>query len=443
MSEQARSVGLLLLVTLSIFLTYQLWFGRKPEDRIIENDYDNVYFEEPRPLNQLLMPERIFIYQGNLCYQVRPDDPDFTLFWEGVSKILQEITEPANYEYGERLPDDAKLCLDLIFNPALPLGWESPWFKNSPAGELEGVQIWRLDDRFWGVLQDKEGSAGLLLLPARGGLQMAELCDQFNPGVRLTYEKLEAGEIYLTQGTVIAVPSSFYVPADNPQMEELAMKMEILDRELLLNTIFIKRSLVREIKERGGGLIYTDGEQGLRLGNGLEYSHPRLEQKPVILSYTSALMTAGKLLGYYGGWPENLRLEHLARDDGTGAGPAGTYRARWRSYYKGYPLLGGAGVTMIFHQGGLVSYRRNLYLLLYPSSEQVYARDYLEALAAAVDLLAGAGSEHYCLEEMDLAYYLAGDSPQLQAVPVWSIRLNGRQLILKAGDLISLEDSES
>ena len=439
MSERAKSAVLLMLVVLSIFLTYQLWFGRKQADTVIENDYETVYFEETRPLSQLLIPERIFIYQADLCYQVRPDDPDFNMFWEELSEMLKEITEPANFEYGESLPEGAKLCLALQFNPTLPLGRESPWLKNASGGELSGMQIWRLADRCWGILQEVESPAGLLLLPARRGSQLAALCDQFDPGGRPPYEQLEAGELQVSQGVTVSINAPIYVPVHNQALKELVLKAEVLDHELLLKTFFINRNLVREIKERDGGLIYTDGEQGLRLGDGLDYSHPRLEQKPVALSSTAALLTAGKLLGYYGGWPENLRLENLAREAGAKARPTGIYNAQWRSYFKGYPLLGEMNVVMSYHHGGLVSYRRSIFDLLYSSGDEVSVRSYREALEAAAALLAAEGVDQYILEEMDLAYCLTGSSLQPRAVPVWSIRLNGRDLILNAGELIPPE----
>ena len=62
MSERAKSVLLFLLVLLSILLTCQLWFGRQTAEEVAENGYEPVYFEEPRPLAQMLLPERISIY---------------------------------------------------------------------------------------------------------------------------------------------------------------------------------------------------------------------------------------------------------------------------------------------------------------------------------------------------------------------------------------------
>ncbi|MGB4370435.1 MAG: hypothetical protein WBJ91_01595, partial [Dethiobacteria bacterium] len=187
-----------------------------------------------------------------------------------------------------------------------------------------------------------------------------------------------------------------------------------------------------------GGLIYTDGEQGMRLGNGLDYSHPRLEQKPVNLSYTAALLTAGKLLGYHGGWPGNLRLVSLHPEDEDEDSPKGLYRAQWYSYFEGYPLLGDSGVVMSYYHGGLMSYRRSLYELHYTSGNKVPVSDFQEALKAAVMILADEGVEQFTLEEMDLAYYFTG----MRAIPVWLIRLNGRELILKAVELIPPEGWE-
>lgn len=440
MKEQAKSAVLFLLVALSIFLTHRLWFGYKGTEAVAESDYEAVYFEEPRPMMHLLTPEGIVIYQHELCYRVRQDDPDFLSIWEEISEMLQEIDEPATYEYGESLPESAAICLSVQFDPPLPLGWESPWLKNATAGELVGLQIWNLADRCWAILQAAEGSSGLLLLPAKWGSQLAGLCDQFDSVGREPYERLDAGELRLSSGMVLSLAEPVYVPAREFEMRELILKEEALDREALLNAFFIKRDLVREIKERDGGLIYTDGEQGLRLGGGFEYSHPRLEQKPSALSYTAALFTAGKLLGYYGGWPDHLRLQSLHREKGSEAG--GIFSAEWRCYFHGYPLLGAAYISMSFHHGGLVNYRRSLYNKSYTSGDQILVRGYREALAAAADLFAGAGASRLTLEKLEPAYYLAGTSLHPQAVPVWVIRLSGRDIVLKADELMPPEGWE-
>ena len=182
-------------------------------------------------------------------------------------------------------------------------------------------------------------------------------------------------------------------------------------------------------------MIYTDGEQGLRLHHGLDYSCPRIEQKPVPLSYPAALLTGGKLLCYYGGWPENLRLESLVQEAEPEAGRRNIPSAV-AELLKGLSSLGDAEVAMTYHHGGLVDYRRKLYELHYQKGDDTVVQDYREALAAAVELLAAKGVEQYILEEMDLAYYLTGGPLQPRAIPVWAIRISGRELILEASELI-------
>jgi hypothetical protein len=440
--ERVKSAVLFFLVLLSILLTYQLWYGRKPVERVITNGYEPAYFEEPKPLSQLVIPKCLVVYQENLCYRIRPGNSNYKHFWEELSRMLQEIDEPANYEYGEKLPADAELCLNLIFDPALPVGPESVWLKNAPSGGLTGMQIWRQADRCWGILQEGEETGRPLLLPAQWGAHLAALCEQFSPSEKSLCEQIQAGELQLPRNGTVTVSAPIYVSAGKPVMADLLLKAEALDGELLLNTFFINRSLVREIKEKDGGLIYTDGEQGLRLHHGLDYSCPRIEQKPVPLSYPAALLTGGKLLCYYGGWPENLRLESLVQEAGARGRQAEIYQAQWRSYLKGYLLLGDAEVAMTYHHGGLVDYRRKLYELHYQKGDDTVVQDYREALAAAVELLAAKGVEQYILEEMDLAYYLTGGPLQPRAIPVWAIRISGRELILEASELIPPEGWE-
>ncbi|HPU00579.1 MAG: hypothetical protein GX890_04110 [Firmicutes bacterium] len=440
--ERVKSAVLFFLVLLSMVLTYQLWFGRRSAEEAAPNGYEPVYFEEPKPLSQLLIPRSILFYRDNLCYRLRPGEAGFERFWEALSQILQEMDQPANYEYGEALPEGAALCLSLEFDPPLPLGPESAWLKDAPRGELAGMKIWREGERCWAVLLAGGQEGRPLLLPLQRGAQMAALCEKFTPPESALCELLEAGELKLPQGRAVTVNVPLCVPAGEGAMVELLLKAEVLDRELLLNTFFINRSLVREIRERDGGLIYTDGEQGLRLYQGLEYSRPRIEQKAVLLSYPAALQAAGKLLSYYGGWPEKLRLESLVPLAEEESRPGEIWSARWRSYLQGYPLLGEAEVAMVYHQGGMVHYRRKLYEAPYSQGEALVLRGCREALAAAVDLLAAAGVEEYFLEEMELAYYLTGSSYQPRAVPVWAIRMSGRELILNAHSLLPLEGGE-
>lgn len=403
-----------------------------------ENGYEPVYFEEARPLARMILPRRIYIHDGGRCFQTRPDEPAFDLLWTELSEMLQELADPGYYYCREGLPPEAERCLTLLFEPHLPLGPESVWLRRGHHEELAGIQIWRSGERCWAILEEDEETDAVLLLPTGWGAQLAGLDDRFDLGAMQCCEELPAGGLRLSRGSLINVAAPLYVPVGVSGMERYSLKPEQLEGELLLKTFFINRNLVREIKEKDGGLIYTDGEQGLRLGDGLDYSHPFVERKAGELSYTAALLAAGRLLSYHGGWVEHLRLESLIQGEQDGAPSGGLYSVQWRSYIDGYPLMGDSGVVMRYHHGGLQSYRRNLHEPAGPPAEVVAVGDYREALQAAVLMLEKETPEQPLLEEMDLAYCREGN----RAVPVWLIRLDGRVLLLKTDELVPPEGWE-
>ncbi len=437
MKERIKSALLLLLVLCSLFLTQQLWFGRRPAEMTVENGYEPVYFEEPRPLSQMIVPEAITLYSRGQCHRLRPGETDFNLFWEKSSTMLQELAEPGYYYYAEPPPPEAERCFSLQFEPFLPLGPESIWLKGRSSGALAELEIRRLEDRCWAILKESAGDASLLLLPPGWSTELAALYDRFVPVPEQLCEELPEGELSLSRGLAVNLDAPLLVPVGVSSLKRFSLKPERLDRELLLKTFFINRNLVREIEEKDGGFIYTDGEQGLRLGRGLDYSHPRLE-KTAGLDYTAALLTAGKLISYHGGWVKNLRLQMLAGGDEEKEGSGRACRAQWRSLLDGYPLLGDSGVLIYYHHGGLLSYRRNLYEPLEQPGDGVAVAEFRKVLEKAVTLLEEEGAAGPLLERMELAYYLEGE----EAVPVWQIHLNGRELLLKTDELVPPEGWE-
>lgn len=427
MRERVKSVLLCLLVLCSLVLTGQLWFGQQPVEIAAENGYKPSFFEETRPLEQLILPREIYIFQEGRCYRLPRNGNRFELFWGELSRMLQELAAPEYYHDKEGLPAEAELFISLQFAPPLPLGPESVWLKSERHGKLVGIKAWRWGDRCWAGLEEVGGADRLLLLPPGWGERLASLHDQFTPGKSQGCELLTEGKLKLSSGAVLTIAAPIYVPAAVRSMDQLFLKPEALDRELLLNTFFINRNLVREIREKDGSLIYTDGEQGLRLGKGLDYSHPRPGRKQIVATYTAALLKAGEQISYHGGWPDDLYLESLDEQEQSRSA-AGRYRVSWRSYPCGFPLIGESGVEMDYHHG-LQSYRRNLHQ--YQRGARVKVQGYRKALEAAVATLERDDAPSLTLEAMELGYYFAG----AEAIPVWVIRLGGSELLLKTDDL--------
>jgi hypothetical protein len=430
---------LVFLVALSLFLTYQLWYGRMTAAVIDEKLDEPVYFEKPRPLAEIITPQRIFVHRKEELYHLREGDRDFHLVWDSVSAAMQG--EGSGSALTGTPPEDSRVLLTVQFSPVLPVGPGTPWLIDSRFRVLEQIELRHLEDKAWIVAREPgKGEAEAFLFPPDQAALLYELCNSVSPAGRAPYLRLSPGELQLGPGLKVSITEGIYVPGVPVQLAELALKQERLDQELLLNTFFVNRSLVRVIEERDRSLIYTDGEKGLRLSRGLDYWHPQLAQEPATLTYVSALNTVSRLIGYYGGWPETLRLESIALVK-KNVPPQEIYCTQWRSYFSGYPLLGKAHATMFFNDGGLVEYQRNLCEPLYFAGSPFTTAHYLEALqAAAVYLHTEKGTENLVLEEMGLAFRVNDSVFQLRGVPVWAIRLSGTLLLLKASDLTLLEE---
>jgi len=229
-------------------------------------------------------------------------------------------------------------------------------------------------------------------------------------------------------------------------MTRLALKPETYNRDQLLKTFFVDYSLARIIEEKDGGLIYTDGEKGLRLtSSSIEYSNPRLEQTLVNIEYYDALVNCNNYISYHGGWLPGLRLETLEM---TGWNQAGAYAGQWRMYFSGYPLFTSIPTKVILNDRGMVHFSRSLYHIdesIQLDNTLVETANWLEALEKAVVLLdeERAGLRSYLrVEAMRPAYAAVNIGQSIIAEPVWFIQVNGKRFFLKADSLAQIKEGE-
>lgn len=447
MSERGKSLLLITLVLLSLLLTYQLWFGQTPLEEMTEDAYEPIFFEEPRPLSRVVTPGWIQLHQGEEIYQFGYGASSYHTLWNWLSEVmLSEVMQMipfAEFRLVEEKPGIGLPLLSLSFRPPLPTGQGSPWLKEGVQREVEEVILMREGDYYWMELKTTGGAKVQLDISPDHGLSLQELVSSLSLDDAVPYRELNSSGLSAALGTEILVSEPLFVPAGPVQMEELVFKEEELDQELLVKTFFVDRSLVRVIAERDGSLIYTDGEKGFRLSGGLVFSHPQLDQRPATYTYTASLHSASRLLGYYGGWPEHLRLESLKR-----RGKAGSIQDSvltcWRSYYHGRPVFGDTGVIMVFNDSGMVEYKRHLYEAAYPVGAPFIVQGYQEALLTVLALLNEQSSvlepgAPLVLEEMVLGYMPDPASVQPRGIPVWAIRINGIDLLINAKDLTWLE----
>lgn len=444
--ERIKSIVLLVLVSLSLLLTYQLWYGQKPTHLIAEEIYERVIVEKPRPLAEVITPAQIVVRTERGRYLMKDNDPDFYRLWAVLSQQLQDLDTDAII-VNQTSEESARNLLTVYMQPILPAGSDLPWLPDFPSLMIDKIEMLSLNDITWLTLSDSSNDTKtkLLLSPE----QSAELRDLIAgiPGEdRIIYAPLTSEKLIGLADKEITMEESIYLPQEPVYLNSLIIKPEAIDRDLIIKTFFIDYNLARIIEEKDGGLIYTDGERGLRLTNvSLEYSHPRLESGQSNMSYPEALKNSSSLISYHGGWPVNLRLERLGL---IRRGRSISYEAKWRIYYEGYPFYTNKLSRAIFNDRGLIHYTRSLFFVednFSESEERLPVADWLSALQVALekyDEKQSVTQSGIKLEKIELGYVIIKLANAYRGEPVWFIQIDGLKFFLKAHnlDLINGED---
>lgn len=439
MKENIKTAILLLLVCSSLFLTYQLWYGLSPAQPLTEDVYERVEVESPRPLEQVVTPGRIMVVRETSTLQFRQGEEIFNNLWESLSAILQGLDNLTAVD-GDLIFDSDPLSTvaAYYFRPPLPVGSDLPWLSWLAYQSVDLIEIKWFDNDYWLVLYENVNEGRLSFRISADVMEdlilvIGDLEDlDKNDYLELT-DSLVTGIVESN----LSVRSNLYVPQDPVYLSKIPLRPEALDRDLLLRSFFVDLNLARVIEEKEEGLIYTDGDKGLRITTmGLAYSAPRLEEGQSTISYPEALLNCSSLISYHGGWPDNLRLEDFAL---TGRSHGSYYSATWKKYYNEYPLLTKMPTRLSFNDRGLIHYSRSIY---FPESNmgeellEVAAWD--DALKAAVRLIAltQPGSESDLrVERIQLVYAVTGSNSVPVGVPAWQLIINGENIVLEAHTL--------
>ncbi len=444
--EKIKSVLLFFLFGLSLFLTHQLWYGQMPAQLLEEDVYERLMVEEPRPLENVIMPKLIVGSIEESTYVFKKGEDDYESLWEELSYSLQQIS--INDAVEESMsPEGSKKILTYYLQPELPVGEGLPWLAEASYAKIEMIELYTDNVNKWLVLSEAGNNHKInLSLSSEKAERFRELFDEAHFRNNISYTRLTNDQLEMLSSYELEVTESIYVPLESLYMDEVALKPEVLDHDLILKTFFVDYNMARIIEEKDGGLIYTDGEKGLRLTEvGLEFSSPRNEIGSVTAIYPDALFNSSSLISYHGGWPEDLRLDEFSL---SGWGRTVHYNAEWRMYYNGFPILTRQPTKALFNDSGLIYYTRFIFTpdddIMVGEGQKAVALWY-DALEKAVTLFKNQVSESVNvlhLEEMRLGYAVTNSSGYYRGEPVWWIKISGETFTLQADQLNSLDEED-
>ncbi len=444
--ENIKSVLLFLLFGLSLLLTYQLWYGDMPAQLLQEDVYENLMVEEPRSLENLLMPYFIAVNVEDGFYIFKKGETDYESLWDELSNTLQRISSDTIVEEAMP-PEGSRKLLTCYLQPDLPVGKGLPWLEEASYAEIRTIELYSNNDRKWLILAESGNKNTINLLLSPGIAEhFSALLDEVSTEDKKLHARLTADHLPQPSEVDLEVEVPIYVPVEPLFMDELALKPEAIEHDLILKTFFVDFNMARIIEEKDGGLIYTDGEKGLRLTEtGLEYSAPQKEVGQVTVTYPEALFNSSSLISYHGGWPENLRLDGFSL---SGWGRVAYYNASWCMFHDGFPIFTNQPTTALFNDNGLFYYARFIFFTdnaIMEEGKQKPVTMWYDALAEALDLIKEQNSKRnnpLLLEEISLGYVVPNSPNNYRGVPVWRITISGETFTLTADQLDLLEEED-
>lgn len=411
MKEHAKTGLLLLLVALSFYLSWRLFWPQGEGSGAAPSAGTPILF--PGSVSQvpddLFSPFAVTDWRDGLRWT--PADagifPEVQSFFR---RALRAIPEKAWREADLLTWDDTRRG-DLELEWLGPVSLAAALWKPGDTGCRAGEDLTfrrlslREDEEGW-VLGMWEGKSGrevsLPLLPDDPGRLLDWLSHQPGEPIR---------EAKLPPGWEAAGPLP--LPASLPEVAAIPIKWEEFPAAVhVAEAFFPDMAVVRQIDLSADQVLFTDRQSTLHLDRNLRYEALRASF-PGSWCLGQAMGQVGRFVARHGGWPEEpLLLWNLSQADGQ-------LEVAWAQRVGFYPAVDLQPPLSLRLDGqGVRNYERRLFrpLPLLPGQKGLKVKDPLAILKAWTE----EGGQPFPVEAIFLVWRLPGDPPQPQVLmPTW------------------------
>jgi regulatory protein YycH of two-component signal transduction system YycFG len=408
---------LILLVVISLFLSFTIW-SRVPGHLSVARMIQDEKKVDP---TTVVSPEKILVYLGNsFNTMLKTSSPLYDKTWNLSKNLLasQWTISPEPMDNINREYFTHKKGVEMFFPTPLPAPFLKQLF-NISAGDtstLDGkliVSFLLIDEgELSGYLADSDGNFYKI-----GKAGDAEKLNSLIKEIRDFNPPLFAS---LTADVNLKVIGDVYVSLLSYELPIYSLKRESISEERLASNFFADFSVIRRIEERDGTVIYTDGQQGLRIyDNGaIEYNLPVSREQRKTQSLYEAFKTAIDFIATHGGWPKDAYLaSYEVKSEPSGP----TYFFRFKIRVNGFRIINFNDFMNVTVEGNQVkNYYRNISLI----TKQEGILDLMtpvEALNAAVST-----KNIKVVNDIYPGYMIEGE----ELKPVWVVETAGMEVII-------------
>ncbi len=368
--ENTKTVLLNLLVLTSFILTWFLWQNHPQFEVIAPTTYiESKTVGESKQLEELIEPDSIvFHYGADHHTKANANDAQYRVLSSLMAKwyFYDFLYFPLPDDKWQALTKD-KPGLEIQFRSTIPLSLASQLFtlRGEIEGDIKGI------DRLWLYYEERDDMVYALFLSdedqrvirARTVVSPKDLRDSYLPlGKHLPEQilKVKAHNTTTLNSQVMAYWNIYYLPKEPFKMRQFLYSFVPIRNEAVIQAFFLDPTLVRQVVERDGTIIFTDGSRSIQIRPGqpvMTYTDPALPQQKEALTNEDKLRGAVAFVNQHLGWTDTYRFESM--EERFGEGDIITFR----QYLGAYPLVSRDGgsldeITATSEEGQIVTLRQ-------------------------------------------------------------------------------------
>lgn len=315
---------LALQVAISLLLTGWLWLAPLGQTVVLAGKAEITQPPSPgaqAPLD-VLRPERLLMHLGPDDFAAaRPGSPAYAAGWQLLKPLLANasVVRPGAWEVvsDRELAGTLPRLIGVEVQLALPLSmsdWAREWEGTAGPDPHASLLIDRI---FIGLGNDAAtyyfGPGSAYRGPAQGASQQAILLNWLHGVDRKQVEPYRL--LKPPDGTDVA--PGLLLPKTAAVVRAQVRPAPVPARPLK-EGLFPDLSVVREIAEGEGALVYTDGQKYLRINpkGSIEFSAPELAARSRPPELARAMRLAVEFVSNHGGWPQGLMLTGVSQERG-------------------------------------------------------------------------------------------------------------------------------
>lgn len=426
MLERAKSLVLVLLVGLSFFLTFQLWGNNPSFDPLTPANYEQPKnIGDAKEWKDLIKPQKILFHDAENHHTMATSKmAPYGFLWDAMQMWQFTNLREAKLETADWEKILASNGVEFIFPERLPSILLAKLLQ-VPDNLTDRISF---IDRIWVYREeDRPDFTALFISGQERKVYASKLIDVSQDHYFDLPNLIALGSQLPEQAPVLAMDNYFqiyYLPLERGSMMQWTYEAEAIDVQEMVDALFLDTSAIKEISERSGTRIFTDGTKSLQYNENthdMRFYVPFYERSEREDQEEELLQTLD-FMNNHRGWTGEYLFDHWQDE-------LDHRQFRFREFMEGYPLYGETASGMIgeiwlrYQSNQVSEYRRSLIRI--KGAKRFYQISILSG-QEVLDYLKGKGIYLQNIKNIELGYQAIYDesSAVIKLIPAYIVHLH-------------------